>query len=125
MDPFPQLLIQWIGMVRHTLLEASSEWEHVGDISPVVDVLRRDNRTEVTETATITCAVSAGCSNTGLTRTVSRVLGRYVDIIDYCRYLPGEHVHDEAPEDCPDQKQEVVVVQSGHGEHFALPFALH
>ena len=49
----------------------------------------------------------------------------YVDIIDYCRYLPGEHVHDEAPEDCPDQEQEVVVVQSGHGKHFALPFALH
>ena len=46
-------------------------------------------------------------------------------IIDYCRYLPGEHVHDEAPEDCPDQEQEVVVVQSGHREHFALPFALH
>ena len=125
MDPFAQLLIQWIGMVCHTLLEASSEWEHVGDISPVVDILRRDNRTEVIVTATITCAVSAGCSNTGLTRTVSRVLGRYVDIIDYCRYLPGEHVHDEAPEDCPYQEQEVVVVQSGHGEHFALPFALH
>ena len=125
MDPFAQLLIQWIGMVCHTLLEASSEWEHVGDISPVVDVLRRDNRTEVVVTATITWAVSAGCSNTGLTRTVSRVLGRYVDIIDYFRYLPGEHVHDEAPEDCPDQEQEVVVVQSGHGEHFALPFALH
>ena len=126
MDPFAQLLIQWIGMVCHTLLEASSEWEHVGDVSPVVDVLRRDNRTEVIVTATITCAVSAGCSNTGLTRTVSRVLERrYVDIIDYCRYLPGEHVHDEAPKDCPDQEQEVVVVQSGHGEHFALPFALH
>ena len=142
MNPFSQLLIQWIGMVCHTLLEASSEWEHVGDVSSVVDVLRRDNRTEVIVTATITCAVSAGCSNTGLTRTVSRVLGRYVDItdivdyfrycryiiiiiIDYCRYLPGEHVHDEAPEDCPDQEQEVVVVQSGHGEHFALPFALH
>ena len=125
MDPFAQLLIQWIGMVCHTLLEASSEWEHVGDISPVVDVLRRDNRTEVVVTATITCAVSAGCSSTGLTRTVSRVLGRYVDIIDYCRYLPGEHVHDEAPEYCPDQEQEVVVVHGGHGEHFALPFALH
>ena len=125
MDPFAQLLIQWIGMVRHTLLEASSEWEHVGDVAPVVDVLRRVNRREVAVTTTITCAVSAGCSNTGLTRTVSRVLGGYVDIIDYCRYLPGEHVHDEAPEDCPDQEQEVVVVQSGHREHFALPFALH
>ena len=126
MDPFAQLLIQWIGMVCHTLLEASSEWEHVGDVSPVVDVLRKDNSREVVSSNhSITCAVSAGCSNTGLTRTVSRVLGRYVDIIDYFRYLPGEHVHDEAPEDCPDQEQEVVVVQSGHGEHFALPFALH
>ena len=86
MDPFAQLLIQWIGMVCHTLLEASSEWEHVGDVSPVVDVLRKDNRREVVVTATITCAVSAGCSNTGLTRTVSRVLGGYVDIIDHCRY---------------------------------------
>ena len=86
MDPFAQLLIQWIGMVRHTLLEASSEWEHVGDVSSVVDVLRRDNKREVIVTATITCAVSAGCSNTGLTRTVSRVLGGYVDIIIYNRY---------------------------------------
>ena len=34
-------------------------------------------------------------------------------------------MHDEAPEDCPDQEQEVVVVQSCHGEHFPLPFALH
>ena len=50
MDPFAQLLIQWIGMVRHTLLEASSEWEHVGDVSPVVDVLRKDNRREVVVT---------------------------------------------------------------------------
>ena len=74
MDPFAQLLIQWIGMVRHTLLEASSEWEHVGDVAPVVDVLRRVNRREVAVTTTITCAVSAGCSNTGLTKTVSRVL---------------------------------------------------
>ena len=87
MYPFAQLLIQWIGMVCHTLLEASSEWEHVGDVAPVVDVLRRDNRREVVDSNhSITCAVSAGCSNTGLTRTVSRVLGGYVDIIDHCRY---------------------------------------
>ena len=46
MDPFAQLLIQWIGMVCHPLLEASSEWEHVGDVSPVVDVLRRENMRE-------------------------------------------------------------------------------
>ena len=87
MDPFAQLLIQWIGMVRHTLLEASSEWEHVGDVSSVVDILRRDNRREVAVTATITCAVSAGCSNTGLTRTVSRVLGGYYRYYRYYRLL--------------------------------------
>ena len=51
MDPFAQLLIQWIGMVCHPLLEASSEWEHVGDVAPVVDVLRRDNRREAAVTS--------------------------------------------------------------------------
>ena len=83
MDPFAQLLIQWIGMVCHPLLEASSEWEHVGDVAPVVDVLRRDNSKKEAAVATpFTCAVSAGRSSTGFTRTVSRVLERYVDIID-------------------------------------------
>ena len=79
MDPFAQLLIQWIGMVCHTLLEASTEWEHVGDVSPVVDVLRRDNGTEFIVTREIMMGEGNGVASViMLTFTVGAGLDLYL-----------------------------------------------